>query len=136
MNVAIAAVCALVAAQAVRALAAALSVWRAPAGEAARSLTERASDLERLDRAVATATTHAGDLHARLRPILREIAGEGVRRHGVDLDADPVAARALLAPVTWDLVRPDRPRPADAFARGLAPKELDAVLDDLEGLLS
>jgi hypothetical protein len=32
-------------------------------------------------------------------------------------------------------VRPDRPRPDDAFARGLAPARLNAVLDDLEALL-
>jgi hypothetical protein len=136
VNVALAAAAALAVAQAVRMLAATLSAWRAPAVVAAPRAADRAGDLERLERAVATATTHAGDVHVRLRPILREIAGEGVRRHGVDLDADPVAAQALLAPVTWDLVRADRPRPGDAFARGLAPKELDAVLDDLEGLLS
>ena len=45
------------------------------------------------------------------------------------------AAQELLAPDTWELVRPDRQRPDDAFARGLAPARLDAVLDDLEGLL-
>jgi hypothetical protein len=136
VNVAFAAVAALVAAQAVRALAASLSVWRAPAGDGGRPAPPRATDLERLDRAVATATRHAGDLHQRLRPILREIASEGVRRHGVDLDADPVGAQALVAPATWELVRPDRPRPDDAFARGLTRRELDAVLDDLERLLS
>jgi len=32
-------------------------------------------------------------------------------------------------------VRPDRPRPDDPFAPGLAPTQLDAVLSDLEGLL-
>ena len=74
-------------------------------------------------------------LHLRLRPILREIAADGLRRRGVELDAQPQAARALLAPETWELVRPDRPRPDDAFARGLAPARLDAVLDDLEALL-
>jgi hypothetical protein len=94
-----------------------------------------AGDLARLDRVVSTATTHAGDLHLRLRPILREIAADGLHRHGVDLDADPAAARALLAPGTWELVRPDRPQPGDAFAPGLPAAQLDAVLDDLEALL-
>jgi hypothetical protein len=32
-------------------------------------------------------------------------------------------------------VRPDRLRPDDAFAPGLATKRLDVVLDDLEALL-
>ena len=78
-------------------------------------------DRERLDRVVSAATSHAGDLHLRLRPILREIAADGLRRRGVELDAQPQAAQQLLAPDTWELVRPDRPRPDDAFARGLAP---------------
>ena len=81
------------------------------------------------------ATTHAGDLHLRLRPILREIAADGLRRRGVDLDTQPQAARALLAPGTWELVRPDRPRPEDPFAPGLRARRCDAVLDDLEALL-
>jgi hypothetical protein len=84
---------------------------------------------------VSNATTDAGDLHLRLRPILREIAADGLRHRGVDLDAEPQAAQTLLAPETWELVRPDRPRPPDAFAPGLRPAQLDAVLDDLEGLL-
>jgi hypothetical protein len=92
-------------------------------------------DLERLDRAVSTATTYAGDVHVTLRPMLREIAADGLRRRGVELDDRPEAARALLAPQTWELVRPDRPRPGDAFARGLTGAELDAVLSDLEALL-
>ena len=136
MNVALAVAAALVAAQAVRVLAATLTTWRAPGIGGAPGAADRAGDLDRMDRAVATATTHAGDLHVRLRPILREIAGEGLRRRGIDLDADPVAARALLAPGTWELVRPDRPRPAEPFAPGLTRKELDAVLDELEGLLA
>ena len=45
-------------------------------------------------------------------------------------------ARETLAPATWELVRPDRPAPADAFARGLPATELDLVLDDLEALMS
>ena len=96
---------------------------------------EGTGDRERLDRVVSAATSHAGDLHLRLRPILREIAADGLRRRGVELDAQPQAAQELLAPDTWELVRPDRPRPDDAFARGLAPARLDAVLDDLEALL-
>jgi hypothetical protein len=59
----------------------------------------------------------------------------GLRRRGVDLDAEPQAAQELLAPETWELVRPDRPRPDDAFARGLAPARLNASSDDLEALL-
>jgi hypothetical protein len=135
VNAALTAVAVLVAAGAVRALGAALPpLGRATAAPGAPA-GETSGDRERLDRVVSAATSHAGDLHLRLRPILREIAADGLRRRGVDLDAQPQAAQALLAPDTWELVRPDRPRPGDAFARGLAPARLNAVLDDLEALL-
>jgi hypothetical protein len=134
VNTALAAVAVVVVAAALRALVIALPLRRRGSGAGATA-DEGAGDLARLDRIVSIATTDAGDLHLRLRPILREIAADGLRHRGVDLDADPEAARALLAPDTWELVRPDRPRPTDAFAPGLRPAQLDAVLDDLEGLL-
>jgi hypothetical protein len=135
VNVALAVVAALVVVAALRALVVALPPRRRGAAVRGGSVDEGAGDLARLDRIVSTATTGAGDLHLRLRPILREIAADGLRHGGVDLDAEPEAAQALLAPETWELVRPDRPRPSDAFAPGLRPAQLDAVLDDLEGLL-
>jgi hypothetical protein len=94
-----------------------------------------AGDLERVERSVAAAP-YAGEMHWRLRPVLREVAAAALSRRRVDLDGDPVAARALLAPGTWELVRPDRPRPDNPFAPGLGRDELGAVLDDLERLLS
>ncbi len=135
MNAALVALAVLVVAGAVRALGETLPPVRRAAP--AEPVATRAStgDLERLDRAVSSATTHAGDLHVRLRPILREIAADGLRRRGVELDGQPDAAQALLAPQTWELVRPDRPRPVDPFAPGLPAAQLDAVLDDLERLL-
>lgn len=134
MNAALTVIAVLVAAAAVRALTDALPPLRRSVAEGSAT-GEITGDRERLDRVVSAATSHAGDLHLRLRPILREIAADGLRRHGVDLDAQPRAAQELLAPGTWELVRPERPRPDDAFARGLAPARLDAVLDDLEALL-
>ncbi len=136
MNVALAVVAVLVAAGAVRALYRELPPRRRVRGDQARRQDREVGDLARLDRAVSTATASAGDLHSRLRPILREIAADGLRRRGVDLDTDPAAAQAVLTPETWELVRPERPRPEDPFAPGLPPAKLDAVLDDLEALLS
>jgi hypothetical protein len=134
MNAALTVLAVLVAATAVRALGETLPPMRRAGGPPAPTGAPT-GDRERLDRVVTIATTHAGDLHLRLRPILREIAADGLRRRGVELDTQPQAAQQLLAPETWELVRPDRPRPDDAFAPGLAPKRLDAVLDDLEALL-
>ena len=135
MNAALTVIAVLVAAAAVRVLVQALPPLRRAGGAPGSASSEVTGDRERLDRVVSAATSHAGDLHLRLRPILREIAADGLRRRGVELDAQPRAAQALLAPDTWELVRPDRPRPDDAFARGLAPRRLNAVLDDLEALL-
>jgi hypothetical protein len=135
VNAAVTVLAVLVAAGALRALVETLPPLRRGAPGEAAAGAGGGGDRERLDRVVSAATSHAGDLHLRLRPILREIAADGLRRHGVELDAQPQAAERLLTPETWELVRPDRPRPTDAFARGLAPKQLDAVLDDLEALL-
>ena len=135
MNAALTAVAVLIAAGALRALSRTLPPLRRTAPGPASAVGEGTGDREHLDRVVSAATSHAGELHLRLRPILREIAANGLRRRGVDLDAEPQAAQELLAPETWELVRPDRPRPGDAFARGLAPARLNAVLDDLEALL-
>jgi hypothetical protein len=135
VNAALTVVAVLVAAGAVCALGQTLPPLRRAAPAPGSSTGEGTGDREHLDRVVSAATSHAGELHLRLRPILREIAANGLRRRGVDLDADPRDAQGLLAPETWELVRPDRPRPDDAFARGLAPARLNAVLDDLEALL-
>ena len=135
MNAALTVVAVLVAAAAVRVLIQALPPLRRAAG-APDSRPARS-------RAIASAST-GSSAPRRATPatctcacarILREIAADGLRRRGVELDAQPRAAQALLAPGTWELVRPDRPRPDDAFARGLAPRRLKAVLDDLEALL-
>jgi hypothetical protein len=136
VNAALALLAALVAAGAVRALSEALPPARRGRRHRTTPATQEPADFARIDRAVASGTASAGDLHLRLRPIVREVAIDGLRRRGVELDADPARAREMLAPETWEIVRPDRPPPADAFARGLPPAQLDLVLDDLEALLS
>jgi hypothetical protein len=135
VNVILAVLAALVVVSAARALTDALPLTRRRGG-AAEAPIEEPVDLARIGRAVASGNATAGDLHLRLRPILREVAMDGLRRHGVELDADPARAQQLLSPATWELVRPDRPAPADAFARGLPAAQLDLVLDDLEALMS
>jgi hypothetical protein len=136
VNGILAVLAALVVVGAARALIDALPLARHRGGRAAEAPIEEPVDLARIGRAVASGTASAGDLHLRLRPILREVAMDGLRRHGVELDADPARAQQLLSPATWELVRPDRPAPADAFARGLPAAQLDIVLDDLEALMS
>lgn len=72
-------------------------------------------------------------LHARLRPVLREIAAHRLlTRYGVDLDAEPARARELLGASAWEIVRPNRPPPADRLASGPSVSDLSEVVAELE----
>jgi hypothetical protein len=110
---------------------------RRSAFDAALAGRRRAAKVDSLDRAenvVAIAVSNAGDTHWRLRPIVRDVAAAALHGRGVDLDGEPAAARALLGDEAWELVRPDRPRPPDAFAAGTPPDALARVFDVLEEL--
>jgi hypothetical protein len=93
----------------------------------------RPPSLMRLEREVALGVAGAFDFHYHVHPRLRALAGEllAVRR-GVSLDGQPETARRLLGDETWELLRPDRPRPEDRRARGLPPGALRRVIESLE----
>lgn len=75
------------------------------------------------------------DLHRRLRPRLREIAVQRLSaRHGIDLDARPETARAVLGEEVWELVRPERPLPDELTGARLDAEALDRVLTRLEAV--
>jgi hypothetical protein len=74
------------------------------------------------------------DAHTRLRPVLVEIAEVRLARRGLRLDRDVADARSLLGPKAWDLLRPDRPPPDSRDAPGIAPRDLEEILDALEAL--
>ena len=96
---------------------------------------ERVPELERIEREVTLGQTTAFDLHFRLRPTLRRIAYELLRaRRGIDLDANPEAARRALGDETWELVRVDREPPHDRFGRGIELESLRHVVVSLEAL--
>jgi hypothetical protein len=88
--------------------------------------------IERAENIVLIAVASAGDTHFRLRPMLREVAAAALHGRGIDLDSNPEAARAVLGDETWELVRPDRPRPAEAFAPGIDRAALERVFARLE----
>jgi hypothetical protein len=80
-------------------------------------------------------TYNAFHLHARLRPLLRDVAAHRLRtRYGVELDREPGRARGLVGPAAWDVVRPDRPPPLDRLAAGPSLDELSVVVDELEAI--
>lgn len=93
------------------------------------------AELESLGRMLALASASGVYVHNRLRPELRTIARELLfSRLGIDLDAEPAAARAALGPVVWDLVRPGRGGPDGYESPGLPPPVLARIVADLEGV--
>jgi hypothetical protein len=99
----------------------------------ARRRRETTPDLASLDRLLGLAVANADDVHVRLRPLVTDLARQRLADHaGIRLDADPVAARAALGEDAWELVRPERPHPADRRGRGIAADRLHAVVESLE----
>jgi hypothetical protein len=105
---------------------------RRPAPRPDRGSRSPPSQLLRIERIVVRSGASRLATHTQLRPLVLEIAEARLARRGVRLDGDE--ARRLLGPQAWDLVRPDRPAPPDDRAPGIAPSELQAVLDRLEAL--
>ena len=77
----------------------------------------------------------ADQAHRTLIPLLRTVtAARLAMRRGVELERQPDAARRILGERTWDLVRPDRPPPADGLGPGPAEEEITAIVTQLENL--
>jgi hypothetical protein len=91
----------------------------------------RPPEIERLERELTLATATAFDLHARLRPTLREIAAMRLATRGIRLDDE---GDKLLDEELWELVRPDRRPPTNRHAPGIPPEELRQVVERLEAL--
>jgi hypothetical protein len=89
---------------------------------------QRPPQLERLERELTMATATAFDLHARLRPQLREIAELRLAARGQRLE------EGVLDEELWELIRPDRPPPANRHAEGIPPAELRRAIEALEAL--
>jgi hypothetical protein len=92
-------------------------------------------EIERIRRQVVIGQSTSLDLHFRLRPRLRRLALELLQsRRGIQLDADPAAARRVLGDETWELVRGDRPPPEDRFGPGIDRDALHRVVASLEAI--
>lgn len=88
-----------------------------------------------LTRDLELSTSSAFHLHARVRPLLREIAAHRLRaRYGVMLDDEAARARELVGASAWELVRPDRPPPRDRLAAGPPIRALRTVVEELEAI--
>lgn len=84
-------------------------------------------DLLRMERIVTMGVGSAHDLHARLLPLLRDIAATRLERAGQRPGPDTLGR-------WWELLRPDRPAPVDRFAPGIREAELRALVGDLQKL--
>ena len=96
---------------------------------------ERLPDLERIERELTLACQTAADVHFRLRPRLRRVAARLLSaKRGLDLDADPPAARRVLGDELWELVRADREPPHRRDAPGLSLPESERIVAALESV--
>jgi hypothetical protein len=92
-------------------------------------------ELLRMERELELGIAGAGNAHHRLLPLLRSAAAARLAtRHGIELDRRPEAARALLGEDAWDLLRPDRPEPADRFDPGVPRDRATALIERVESL--
>ena len=97
--------------------------------------SDRPPALTRLEVDLTFGVESAAQLHSRVVPTLRAIARARLAsEHGVDLDRQTDAARALVGEDAWELVRPDREPPADLLTRGLPLAHIAAAVEALEHL--
>lgn len=95
----------------------------------------RPPELIRIEREITLGAASAAHLHRRLLPLLRESAATRLfARHHVDLTRQPEAARSLLGDDAWDVLRPDRPEPANRSAPGLSLRRIARLVQTLEQL--
>ena len=90
----------------------------------------RPADLERLERElllVRVSGMHARQVRLRLRQVA---AARLAARHGIDLDADPARASALLGPAAWALIDVGHP----AAARGAPPLDFAKLRAAIEAV--
>ena len=93
----------------------------------------RPPELVRTEREITLGTASAGHLDQRLLPMLREAAAVRLAaRRSIDLERRPEQARDVLGDDVWELLRPDRPPPADRLGPGISLGRLRAVVDALE----
>jgi len=91
-------------------------------------------ELEHIQRAVSFSRFSAYDAHARLRPLLRDIADAHLTaRYGRGLEADTDQVQARLAPHLWEAVRAREGLP-DRDAPGVSLPELAEIVSALEDL--
>jgi hypothetical protein len=95
----------------------------------------QALELMRMERELLLGSADADHAQRRLLPLLRAAAAARLAaRHGVELAHRPETARALLGEDVWELLRPDRPEPADRHGSGVPREQIVAAIEAVESL--
>jgi hypothetical protein len=98
-----------------------------------QAAAQRPQALIRLEREASMAGSASFDVHYRLRPTVTALAAELLSaRRGIDLQREPARAEAALGEDAWELVRPDRPQPAQRHGAGIDEATLERVVTALE----
>jgi hypothetical protein len=90
--------------------------------------------LRQVERAILSAPRSSFALDRELRPLLRPIAAMLLARRGIELDREDDRAREALGVELWELVRPGRDSGADRGSGGIAPTDLERMVERLESL--
>jgi hypothetical protein len=89
----------------------------------------------RMEREIDLGVAEAAHAHRRLLPLLRAAAAARLAsRHGIELERRPDAARTMLGEDVWELLRPDRPEPADRHGPGVPRDQVAAAIEAVESL--
>jgi hypothetical protein len=92
-------------------------------------------ELLRMERELELGIADSAHAYRRLLPLLRAAAEARLAsRHGIELNGRPGAAEALLGEETWELLRPDRPEPADRHGPGVPRASVAAAIERVEAL--
>ena len=100
-----------------------------------KAQTAQPEELLRMERELLLGIADADHAHRRLLPLLRAAAAARLAaRHGLDLERRPDVARTLLGEDVWELLRPDRPQPADRHGPGVPRQQIAAAIERVESL--
>ncbi|MFZ0995215.1 MAG: hypothetical protein WAO09_04450 [Candidatus Dormiibacterota bacterium] len=91
-------------------------------------------ELEHLRDALRVSRASRRQYELQVVPRLQEIAADQLMMHGISLKREPDRVVAMLGPELGALLLPDQPDVVTTSRRGPQAKELEALLDALEGL--
>jgi hypothetical protein len=119
----------------VRAVLGATTPFERAAARPAERRPAGAADLRRARRTIVFSLRSAGDVHSRLSPALRAVAGSRLAvNRGIDLEAQPELARRVLGEDLWQAVRADAEAPDDPFSPGMPLERVSELIATLEAL--